>query len=215
MTVKQTPSILEPTIVFDRALLLLVEGPDDQAFAVQQIMRFSDGLEWHVHFMTGNSTDWVDFITLALDSDQFDDVGRAIGIVLDADTSAASVATKASSMLKRAGLSAPAKHGEIVGSGVKSGFFVMPDGTATGALEELLIGSFDEGRLALAQSYIGDVADQYEPPKNRVKGVVQAYFAGQRDHVKSIPVAVQKQTVIPREHEVFSSFQQFLKDLAA
>lgn len=214
MTVKETPNAGGKPIVFDRPCVLLVEGPDDRAFAARQIDMFDMNDRWHVHHMDGNSTDWTGMLGVILNSDQFQDFGVAIGIVLDSDLDPAAAADKAKGHLRNAGLPVPANHAEVAAGQVRTGFFLMPNGEDNGALEELLLDGVDPSRRSLAESYINDVSQTFSPPKKARKAVVQAYLAGQVDHVKSIPVAVRKSQVIDPHAAAFDPFRKFLEDLS-
>lgn len=214
MTVKETPQAGGKPIVFDRPCVLLVEGPDDRAFAARQIEVFDSGDGWHVHHMEGNTTDWTGMLGVILNSDPFQDSGFAIGIVLDSDLNPAAAADKARGYLRNVGLPVPANHAQVTKDGIRTGFFLMPNGKDNGALEELLLDGVDSTRRALAESYIENVSQALTPPKKPRKAVVQAYFAGQVDHVKSIPVAVRKAEVIDPHATAFDSFRTFLKDLS-
>ncbi len=215
MSVKQTPSIDQPTLTFDRPVLIFVEGPDDRAFVSRQALQISDGTEWHVHFVTGKGADWVDLIGFALDDSQFAATGRAIGVVIDADLNASGAVDKARSIFERAGLPVPSGHSTVARGPISTGFYVMPDGLAPGAIEEILLQSVDPERLEVAAEYIRTVSERFPAPKNMQKAVLQAFLAGQREHLKTVPVAVQKKDVFPPEHAVFSEFRTFLQALAA
>ncbi len=214
MTVKETPHPGGQPIVFDRPCVLLVEGPDDRAFAARQIEVFDTRDRWHVHHMEGNSTDWTGILGVILNSDPFQDSGFAIGIVLDSDLNPAAAADKAKGHFRDAGLPVPTDHAAIARGQIRTGFFLMPNGEDNGALEELLLEGVEGSRRALAESYIENVSETFVPPKKPRKAVVQAYFAGQVDHVKSIPVAVRKVEVVDPNATAFDAFRKFLKDLS-
>ncbi len=169
---------------------------------------------WHIHFMDGNATDWSGMLQVILNSDFFQDSGEAIGIVLDGDTSPAAAADKARGYFSAAGLPVPQDHCDLAMGTIRTSFFIAPDGRANGAIEELLLAATDPGRRTLAEEYITLITSQYAAPKKPIKAVVQAYLAGQKDHVKSIPVAVQKKDAFDPEHAAFSAFRDFLRALS-
>lgn len=164
--------------------------------------------------MEGNSTDWTGMLGVILNSDPFQDSGFAIGIVLDSDLDPDAAADKARGFFRRAGLPVPPVHGVPAEGSVRTGFFLMPDGQGTGALEELLLSGIEPSRRNLAETYIKSIAQSFEPPKKIQKAVVQAYLAGQVDHVKSIPVAVRKVEVVDPRSPAFDAFRSFLEQLS-
>lgn len=212
MTVKETPSFGGGTLVFDRPIVLLVEGPDDRAFAARVVESFNDGSRWHIHHMEGNTTDWVSMLRVAQASDYFQDHGEAIGLMLDADASASAAVDKARGFLTKSGLDAPLAHSVVQGSPLRTGFFISPNGASPGALEELLLAGADSPRLSLAETYIETVSAEIDAPKKPKKAVVQALLAGQVEHVKSIPVGVRKRIFDPR-HAAYDDFRRFLNAL--
>lgn len=213
MSVKRTPKSGE-TLIFDRRVLLLVEGPDDQSFAAKQITTTLDADAWHIHVMVGKDSDWVNMIEIAMDDNWFSQQGTAVGVMLDADTDVEAAADKARGIFRRAGLEVPSVHGATVSDGVlKTGFFLAPDGTQIGALEELIIRGIDPARRASAESYISNISAEFEAPKHPLKAVLQAYFAGLPRHIKSIPVAVEITEAIPAGHPEFKPLRDFLEDL--
>lgn len=214
MTVKETPAFGDRTLAFDRSIVVLVEGPDDRAFVARVIETFEDGSRWHVHHMAGNSTDWVGLLGVILASDYFQDEGTAIGLVLDGDLDPAAAADRARGFLRSASLAVPSSHGVIAASSIRTGFFIMPDGGAAGALEELLLRGVDDSRRELATQYIDDVTRMFDPPRHRSKAIVQAYLAGQVEHIKSIPVGIRKSAVLDPGAGEYDAFRQFLQSLA-
>ena len=148
-----------------------------------------------------------------LNSDYFQDEGAAIGIVLDADANPLAAADKARNYFRDAGLSSSIAHAEVAAGPPRFGFFIVPDGSSMGALEELLLRGVDEGRRVAAEHYIEKISETFGAPKKVQKAVLQAYFAGQVDHVKSIPVAVNKTSVLDNTAPAHTEFQMFLRSL--
>jgi hypothetical protein len=215
MGVKQSAKGEREILTFDRPNLVLVEGGDDVAFVVKQIELCGTPDDWHVHDMHGKDTDWVQFVALAVEaSDWFRENGRSIALVRDGDDEPAGAFTSLQSVFDHNKLPIPSKHGEVeVGRKLKTGIWIMPDGSAHGALEELIVRSFPRERLEMAEHYIEEISEAFERPNSPMKNTVLAYFAGQPDHVKTIPSAVHKQDVIPRDHSVFEEFRTFLRGL--
>ena len=91
----------------------------------------------------------------------------------------------------------------------------MPDGVSRGALEDLVLQSIPGSRLDLAREYIDEVSKTIEAPKNPSKAIIQAYLAGQVKTVKTLPVALNRDEVIPPDHSVYAPLRDFLASLAA
>jgi hypothetical protein len=216
MGVKQSAKGQREILTFDRSNLVLVEGGDDAAFVVKQIELCGVPDDWHVHDMHGKDTDWVEFVGLAVeDSDWFRAKGHSLALVRDGDDEPAGAYRSLQHVLNVNGLPVPSKHGEVATGGkLNTGIWVMPDGSAHGALEELLVRSFPVDRISMAGKYIEDISAAFERPNSPMKNTVLAYFAGHLDHIKTIPSAMNKQAVIPRDHAAFEQFRVFLRDLA-
>lgn len=214
MSAKLTPTRDGTTYAFDRPLLALVEGRDDQSVLARQIERVSDGNDWQVHSMDGNRTSWGSVLDVALASD-FAVVGRAVALVQDADTDAVAVFKRLRDLLTARGFPSPASHNEVASDGRwNAGIFVLPDGSSEGALEDLLLSTVDARRKDLADGYIDSVAREYVPPKHPSKNTVLAYIAGHFEHVRSLPVAVGIDEIFPPDAPELDPLRDFVRRLA-
>ena len=201
---------------FERPLLLLVEGGDDEALAKVQIPLVSDPNAWQVHNMTGNSTGWGPALEVILDDDWFSVHGQAVGLIMDADLNSGGAEQACLAALQRAGLGHGGIAGEVKAAGSRrSGVFIMPGPGKAGALEDLLLEAAEPTRAAEAEAFLSKLeASGLGPFKQRNKSLLQAYLASQARVTKTIPVAVTRDEVFPSDADCFSPFRDFLKALA-
>ena len=200
-------------LVFDRAFVMLVEGPDDQEFAVSQISQCGRPDEWQVHSMGGNATNWKGVLGLVVRSPTFSSGGGSIAVVQDADKNPATVIKRLKGYFAGSAPS-PVGHGDVTSGGkYRTGLFVFPDGTSMGELEDLLLTAINEpARLALAKDYISDVTTRFGSPKKISKAQLQAYLAGTPDFVKWVKDAL-KVGNIPASAPELKPFRDFIKKL--
>lgn len=213
MPVKRTQHGQREPITFDRPRLLLVEGGDDEELSVQQLIAENLPVdEWHVHSMGGKDA-WTSKLEVILDDDVFRTTGIAIGLVMDADASPQACAQRLQDILSRAGLPTPDAPGTPATDGARTtGYYVLPDGDQSGALEDLLVLATDASRLELADGYLERLEARGTTFRHRSKSRVQAYLAGEGELTKTIPVALQKE-VFPRASPAFEDYRQFLRAL--
>jgi hypothetical protein len=216
MSVKLTPGFNRAPVRFDRPNLMLVEGPDDQAFADKIIQQWSQPDQWHVHFMDGNKTDWNSTLEVVLDDAWFHEGGRSVSLVRDADLDPVAVFASLTHTLRARSLPVPAEAGEVVAGGRwTTGVFVMPGGLKQGALEELLLESIDSSpRVAMARDYIERVTASFGAPPHPSKSTLQSYFAGHESFVKWISLGLQMSSILSSSANAFQPFGQFVATLA-
>lgn len=202
------------TLLFDKEVLLLVEGKDDAAFVSMILSTLQLSKSWHVHSMDGIEASWSTVMRLAIDSNEFDLNGKAIGMVLDADSNPAAASDKAKGQFSSAGLQAPQRHSEVASNGLSTSFFVLPDGKSSGALESLVLQGIDLNRKTLAQDYIRLVAESTgATPKNTQKSELQAVLAGHPKAIRTFEVASRMKQFIPPDAEAFGEMRDFLEAL--
>ncbi len=217
MSARLTWSESRRPVVFDRPHVLLVEGHDEQSFAAAQLGHLKLADSWQIHNMGGVRQKWGAAVRVVLDDASFAVAGRAIGVVLDADSSTAAAFNKARSALLDAGLPYSGPAGAVEESGdLRFGVFVMPDNSSTGSLEDLLLSAARGDGLSLAREYLArlDSAPGVPPLLHRSKKLMQAFLVAQREFVANTRVAFQKREVFDPSSPEFSAFSDFLTALS-
>ena len=142
------------------------------------------------------------------------DTVAGMGIVRDAETSAASAFRSVRSSLENAGLPAPSRAGERAGSRPAVTVFILPGGAEAGMLETLLCRSF-------AAAPVNRCIDDFFGCVDRLRGAsidrrdkarAHAYLATKRKPPVSVGVAALRGDW-HLEHEVFADVRAFLKSL--
>lgn len=218
MTVKISSSGQSPSPIFDRPFLLLVEGKDDSAF-VERMLCFAsvESSSWQVHEMLGNVTDWRGELEVILDTDEFDVMGKAIGLVMDADKDHASSLQRCINILARNGLPAPRQAEEIArDQRWRTGVYLMPGGGREGALEHLVLQGVDVERRDLATQYLTEAKRRRRSAyTHEAKSLVQAYLSAERSVVKTLWTAIQRGVVLDPSHDSLTAFRKFVLELEA
>lgn len=159
--------------------LLLVEGIDDAKFFDAFL---KDGLNaYNIQVVQVRSKDnFRLFLTVTLKNAENFAGLRRLGIVRDADTSAADALKSLQDSLRDAAMPAPEQPWETARTeNLNVSIALMPDGTSNGNLEELCLRALDDASLECIDSYIecvnsigGTIADN-----SLAKAKVFAYLA--------------------------------------
>ncbi|MGM7778612.1 DUF3226 domain-containing protein [Arthrobacter sp. KNU-44] len=204
--------------MFERPLLLLVEGGDDSAFAKKVIASISNesSSSWQIHEMGGNVTDWRSELEVILSLDDFDEVGRAIGLIMDADADHSISFQRCRDILQRNGLPTPRDPEEIaVDDRWRTGVYLMPGQGRVGALEQLVLDALETARVDLADQYLHEVQTlRGSSFKNKSKSLVQAYLAGEQAVVKTLKNAIEKGLMADPSHDSLAAFRSFVMSLS-
>lgn len=142
---------------------------------------------------------------------------KSVGVVRDADESAAGALQSVCDALAAAGFAKPGSHGDIVGANPRVGIFVMPNGQSPGALEALCRQSVETGTAgSCVTEYLrclserGGWGDGAEHNTAQIdKAFVHAFLASRGDPVARTGEGAQ-QNVWCFQHEAFGALRDFL-----
>ena len=195
--------------------VILVEGVDDQHFVCSQLNSLQAIGEWEVYYTGGTSVSLAEIIGDVIHSSFFSKSGHSISIVQDADNNPRAAADGMKHAFRKNSLAVPIAHAQVdTSQKINTGFFVMPDGTSTGELEDLLVLAIpDPARKKAASDFVNNLPGSFPPLFKPAKNLLQSYFATHQEFVKWIGNAVLKSNVIPVNSQVFQPFQDFLREL--
>jgi len=183
------------TLTLDK--ILIVEGADEERF-FRQLLKHLAITDVQIVKIEGKDNLFVKLRTLMAD-DGFDRV-TSMGVVRDADHSAASSFQSVADIFARLGLAIPKKPGDFANKARKKvGVFIMPGGSASGMLEDLCLATVGDHPVSRhVQDFFSaltgtlsrrDPVDApmqegtYYFPKNEAKARVQAFLAGMHETV--------------------------------
>ena len=141
---------------------------------------------------------------------------RAIGVVRDADDDARGAFRSICDNLRNAGYMPPRNHGEFSEAVPSVGVFIVPDGSASGAVETLCRRSREGDDVAkCAEAYMGCLAEHEAMYSTNVdKSFAHAYLAAMRDPLARVGEGA-LQGVWDFGSPAFSELAGFLRDLAS
>ena len=141
---------------------------------------------------------------------------RAIGVVRDADDDARGAFRSICDNLRNAGYMPPRNHGEFSEAVPSVGVFIVPDGSASGAVETLCRRSREGDDVAkCAEAYMGCLAEHGAMLSTNVdKSFAHAYLAAMRDPLARVGEGA-LQGVWDFGSQAFSELAGFLRDLAS
>ena len=141
---------------------------------------------------------------------------QAIGVVRDADDDARGAFRSVCDNLRNAGYMPPQNHGEFSEAMPSVGVFIVPDGSAPGAVETLCRRSREGDDVAkCAEAYMGCLAEHEAMHSPNVdKSFAHAYLAAMRDPLARVGEGA-LQGVWDFESPAFSELVGFLRDLAS
>ena len=141
---------------------------------------------------------------------------RAIGVVRDADDDARGAFRSVCDNLRNAGYMPPRNHGEFSEAVPSVGVFIVPDGSAPGAVETLCRRSREGDDVAkCAEAYMGCLGEHGAMHSTNVdKSFAHAYLAAMRDPLARVGEGA-LQGVWDFGSPAFSELAGFLRDLAS
>ena len=195
----------------ERSIQLLVEGKDQLNFFEAFIRRVELQNELQVQDF-GGVNELRGFLRALADSPEFDTV-ESVGIVRDAEQSAAGARRSVTDSLQHVGLPAPGDASR--GNGPLIHLLILPGGgEERGMLETLLCRS-------VADRPLNDCIDEFFECADALPGIdirrldkarAQAYLAMQPEPQVSVGVAAQK-GYWPLDHDAFAEVRDFLAGL--
>lgn len=190
---------------------LLVEGPDDERFfgAFLRHLVLSD-IQVRRYGGRGNIGNVLEVLADAL---VFDPV-QSIGIVMDADNSAASALQSIRDNLRNAGLPAPADLATPAAGPPAVSAFVLPDNSGNGELEDLCLAALAEDpAMPCVDDFIQCIrAKPISQPRKPAKARMHAFLASRgRAYLRFGEFA--ESSAFPWHNPAFAALATFLRNL--
>ncbi len=190
---------------------LFVEGRQDELFFDAFMRRL--GI-YDVQIQDCRGKDNLGPLLEAISQDTDFHLVQSIGIVRDADTSAASAFQSVQGSLRNAGLSVPNEMLVASEGSPKIAVFVMPDNSAGGALEDLCLATLEgDPAMPCVADFLQCVNGVVEtPPQNVAKARMHAFLASREDSELRLGEAAQR-GYLPWGNAAFESLTEFLTNL--
>ena len=195
----------------DLSKQLLVEGRDEELFFRAFLRHLEiDGVQVQGYMGKRNLGN---FLIELVDSVGFDRV-ESIGIVRDADDSAASGLQSIQSHLRNVGLPVPPTFLDSAEDRPIISAFVMPNNAKNGALEALCLEVLqsDPAMDCVAEFFQCVSGVVTDPPKEQDKALIHAFLSSRKDPELRLGEAVQR-GYIPWDNPAFDGLSQFLRSL--
>ena len=198
---------------FDRPILVLVEGRDDQSLLEAIVGAL--GLEQVIEtFEMRGKTDWVTKVQTIVTNTPLSSDIRALGLVRDADQDAGASWQSCIDALAATGFPQPIEHAEAkFVEPLASAVLIIPDLKSSGAIEELWLRAVEDSWIACIEQYFECLGEKSPGPKTS-KNRVRAFLAGARRAPPTLGVAY-RMGAVNRDHETFDGIKNFLSSLAA
>lgn len=201
------------TQTITRPKVLLVEGDDDKELSEALLRLLGVPADVQVIPIRGKH-DLRARVKAVVNTPGWERVER-VGLVVDADANAEGAFKSAVSALESVGIDAPASVGVFGGAGVKAGVLVIPDSSASGALEDLVLASLTaDPALQCVEAYINCVEATGLVLKKPSKSRVLAYLASRPDPVPRLGHAAGR-GYFPLNDPAFQPLRGFLTDLCS
>ena len=199
-------------IEFRHGAQLLVEGNDQRNFFAAMLRHLNlGGVQIH-NFGGVNELGF--YLGNLADSDGFDRIVKSVGIVRDAEISAADAFRSVQGALRNAGLDVPNAPGVKTGGAPSVSALILPDNQSGGMLETLLCRTFENTPLdGCIDDFFDCVRERagtqpHRPEKSRA----HAYIATRDDPHLSVGVAAQR-GYWNLDHAAFDGVRRFLQSL--
>ena len=200
-----------PEVQVKEPVQLLVEGNDQRNF-FEAFLDHVGRSEVQVHDF-GGVYELRGFLLALVDAPGFPETVRSVGIVRDAEESAASAFASVRSSLENAGLPAPARPEERTGAGPAVMVLILPDGSQAGMLETLLCDSFAGTPVDECIDAFFECAEALGNSVERPhKARARAYLATRPDPHLSVGVAARR-GYWDLDHDIFGNVRDFLEKL--
>jgi hypothetical protein len=201
----------QQNVTFDKPCLVLVEGADDQA-VIDLIIKHEELDNFQVHDMMGKDS-WREKLRAISLAPEFDLNVVALALIRDADTNPNAAWDSCRGALSEVGLAQPARVAELTSSSPAVGVVIVPSMAEQGAIEELCIKSFAEGRMACVDAYFHCLDGASAGSIGSGKARSQVYLAGNNPLFRDLRLAAQKRQ-IDVAHGAFDELRGFLRAMS-
>lgn len=207
---------MERGITISEDLLLLVEGRDEFHLFRKLIEScFSDRPGIQVMDIGGKTTLAKNLKTVHTAARSRPSL-RTIGVVRDADASAAASFQSVHDSVQQAGYTPPPTHAQFSDKNPSIGIFIVPDGSAPGAIETVCRRSVQDDEAASCVAAYMDCLEEHDALRsnNRDKTFTHAYLAATSDPVARVGEGALR-GVWNFHSPAFADLRNFIHDLAA
>lgn len=160
--------------------IIYVEGKDDAYFIDQILEELSaDPSEIGIIYLEGNGELEKEVRLLVKSAPYVQNIIRKIAFILDADDDPLATLDRLQVALARNSLPA-INHNEIIDyeGNRRAGAFIIPDGTSSGELEDLLLSTLqNDMRLGIVSSALAEVEANYGPLNKHSKRLARMYMS--------------------------------------
>ena len=195
----------------ERPKQLLVEGRDEELF-FQGFLRNLRIVDVQAQGY-GGKPNFGNFLEDLVDSVDFDKV-ESIGIVRDADDSAASALQSVQDRLSSVGLPVPQTYLVPSENSPTTSVFIMPDNSGNGALEKLCLTVLaNDPAITCVEDFLKCVNENVTAqPQPQDKARIHAFLSSRKDPELRLGEAAQR-GYIPWDNPAFDRLSQFLRSL--
>jgi hypothetical protein len=138
---------------------------------------------------------------------------KAFGLIRDADNLPDAAFQSLRDAFKSVSLPEPRSSGEIAGTIIKSGIFILPGSGQEGCLQDLIIRSIkDQPAFECVDSFLECLERKNCAPQAISKAKVQAYLAGFDEPDARLKIALLRR-ILPFEHSAFDELKNFFNSL--
>ena len=214
-----SPTAKPLTVAIQQPRILLVEGPDDQAFFNNLIEKKQTPPLQIIQYSEQNKLG-VFLRDVLTKSDQFSELVEVLGIVKDADTTYQSAFQSIQDSLRVANLpvpDAPLEVAEPSGDGIpKVVAYVMPDNNSKGDLENLCLEAVrDHPALACVDQYFNCLHSKGYVPRQESKARLRVFLSANPDNPNLLIGQAIAAGVLPWDSPAFEDVHKFLDFLDA
>lgn len=203
--------VLPPPPPIGNPKRLFVEGRDDERFFGSFIRHLGlSGIQIRSYGGKDGIGSFLGLQAAELDLGQI----QSIGIVMDADNSAASALQSIRDNLRNAGLPAPADLATPAAGPPAVSAFVLPDNSGNGELEDLCLAALaDYPAMPCVDDFIRCIgAKPISPPRKPAKARMHAFLASrERAYLRFGEFA--ESSAFPWQHPAFAALSTFLRNL--
>jgi hypothetical protein len=194
-----------------RPNLLAVEGNDAFVFFLE-LLRYLDLAKIIEVRDFGGVNELPNFLETIVITPGFNQIA-SLGIVRDADLSAASAFQSVSNHLKKAGLDAPSKPLQATENNPRISVFILPDCVSQGMLETLCLEAVSSDQVfSCIDEFLQCVENTVGRPANMHKAKLHAFLASRTKPSLSFSQATSA-GYWPWDHPVFDPVKDFLRAL--
>ena len=214
-----SPTAKPLTVAIQQPRILLVEGPDDQAFFTNLIQKKPTPLLQIIQYSEQNKLG-VFLRDVLKKSDQFSELVEVLGIVKDADTTYQSAFQSIQDSLRVANLPVPDGPLEVAepsGDGIpKVVAYVMPDNNSQGDLENLCLEAVrDHSALGCVDQYFDCLHSKGYVPRQESKARLRVFLSANPDNPNLLIGQAIAAGVLPWDSPAFEDVHKFLDLLDA